>query len=207
MKESKHHVLGRSFMFTPDVINDIHIKADLGRYRMRGFSLFKPIPSWDDLTFLPGTLTRFVIEGYRENSQHLTVLIMTNHSFNRSGNIINQELEGFYADNARTPMDAIAAKNPVLIIDEPQRVEGTKTVEQIKNFNPMFVLRYSATFREGQIKNLVYVLDSYDAFNNKLVKGITVTDYKSGTIRLSDRFITIEYRIRRGINTERWPSG
>ena len=31
-----------------------------------GFSLFKKIPSWDDLTFLPGTLTRFVIEGYRE---------------------------------------------------------------------------------------------------------------------------------------------
>ncbi len=113
-------------------------------------------------------------------SQHLTVLIMTNHSFNRSGNIINQELEGFYADNARTPMGAIAAKNPVLIIDEPQRVEGPKTTAQIENFNPMFVLRYSATFRKDQIKNLVYVLDSYDAFNHKLVKGITVTDYKTG---------------------------
>ena len=33
---------------------------------MRGFSLMKKIPHWDDLTFLPGTLTRFVIEGYRE---------------------------------------------------------------------------------------------------------------------------------------------
>ena len=113
--------------------------------------------------------------------QNLTVLIMTNHSFNRPDNIINQELEGFYADNARTPMDAIAAKNPVLVIDEPQRVEGQKTVAQIKRFNPLFVLRYSATFREGQIKNLIYVLDSYDAFNGKLVKGITVTDYKTGT--------------------------
>ena len=68
------HVLGRSFMFTPDVINDIHIKAQLGRYRMRGFSLFKRIPSWDDLTFLPGTLTRFVIEGYREKCLTRTVL-------------------------------------------------------------------------------------------------------------------------------------
>jgi methylamine---glutamate N-methyltransferase subunit C len=48
------------------VINDIHIKSELGRYRMRGFSMFKKIPHWDDLTFLPGTLTRFVIEGYRE---------------------------------------------------------------------------------------------------------------------------------------------
>ena len=59
-------VIGRSFMFPPEVIDDIHVKAELGRYRMRGFSIFKKIPSWDDLTFLPGTLTRFVIEGYRE---------------------------------------------------------------------------------------------------------------------------------------------
>ncbi|MGI9419396.1 MAG: FMN-binding glutamate synthase family protein, partial [Geminicoccaceae bacterium] len=58
--------LGSSFMFPPEVIDDIHIKSELGRYRMRGFSLFKKIPSWDELTFLPGTLTRFVIEGYRE---------------------------------------------------------------------------------------------------------------------------------------------
>ncbi len=58
--------LGSSFIYQPDVIDDIHIKAELGRYRMRGMSLFKQIPSWDDLTFLPGTLTRFVIEGYRE---------------------------------------------------------------------------------------------------------------------------------------------
>jgi len=58
--------LGGSFMFPPTVIDDIHIKSELGRYRMRGFSLFKKIPTWDDLTFLPGTLTRFVIEGYRE---------------------------------------------------------------------------------------------------------------------------------------------
>ena len=59
-------LLGQSFIFKPEVIDDIHIKAELGRYRMRGFSLFKKIPTWDDLTFLPGTLTRFVIEGYRE---------------------------------------------------------------------------------------------------------------------------------------------
>ena len=70
----ERHVLGKSFMFTPDVINDIHIKAELGRYRMRGFSLFKRIPTWDELTFLPGTLTRFVIEGYREKCLTKTVL-------------------------------------------------------------------------------------------------------------------------------------
>ena len=68
------HVLGRSRIFTPEVINDIHLKAELGRYRMRGFSLFKDMPHWDDLMFLPGTLTRFVIEGYREKCVTKTVL-------------------------------------------------------------------------------------------------------------------------------------
>src|SRR6516225_9731891 len=66
--------LGNSFIFPPSVIDDIHIKSELGRYRMRGFSLFKKIPSWDDLTFLPGTLTRFVIEGYREKCETRTVI-------------------------------------------------------------------------------------------------------------------------------------
>src|SRR5688500_4281198 len=72
--ETDRTVLGRSRIFTPEVINDIHMKAELGRYRMRGFSLFKKIPHWDDLTFLPGTLTRFVIEGYREKCDTKTVI-------------------------------------------------------------------------------------------------------------------------------------
>ena len=67
-KKDPYH-LGNSFMFPPEVMNDIHIKAELGRYRMRGFSLFKKIPTWDDLTFMPGTLTRFVIEGYRYSNR------------------------------------------------------------------------------------------------------------------------------------------
>ena len=72
--EAKRFILGKSQIFTPEVINDIHVKSELGRYRMRGFSLFKKIPHWDDLTFLPGTLTRFVIEGYREKCDTKTVV-------------------------------------------------------------------------------------------------------------------------------------
>ena len=67
-------LLGKNAIFTPDVINDIHIKSQLGRYRMRGMALMKKIPHWDDLTFLPGTLTRFVIEGYREKCETKTVI-------------------------------------------------------------------------------------------------------------------------------------
>ena len=67
-------LLGHNAIFTPEVIDDIHIKAQLGRYRMRGMALMKKIPTFDDLVFLPGTLTRFVIEGYRAVSYtHLTL--------------------------------------------------------------------------------------------------------------------------------------
>src|SRR5215831_4686691 len=72
--DGRRDVLGRSSIFTPEVINDIHVKSELGRYRMRGFSMFKRIPHWDELMFLPGTLTRFVIEGYREKCETKTVL-------------------------------------------------------------------------------------------------------------------------------------
>lgn len=70
----EHMALGRSRIFTPEVVNDIHMKAELGRYRMRGGGIFKKIPHWDELVFLPGTLTRFVIEGYREKCETKTVL-------------------------------------------------------------------------------------------------------------------------------------
>ena len=73
-KKDDKSLLGRNAIFTPDVINDIHIKSQLGRYRMRGMALMKKIPHWDDLTFLPGTLTRFVIEGYREKCETKTVI-------------------------------------------------------------------------------------------------------------------------------------
>ena len=50
-------LLGHNAIFTPEVIDDIHIKSQLGRYRMRGMALMKKIPTFDDLVFLPGTLT------------------------------------------------------------------------------------------------------------------------------------------------------
>ena len=73
-EERNKSLLGKNAIFTPEVIDDIHIKAQLGRYRMRGMALMKKIPTFDDLVFLPGTLTRFVIEGYREKCQTKTII-------------------------------------------------------------------------------------------------------------------------------------
>lgn len=66
----------RSGTFTPGVIEDIQIKAELARYRIRGFGILRPRTwaTFDDLTFVPGTLTRIPLEGYREKCSTRTVL-------------------------------------------------------------------------------------------------------------------------------------
>jgi glutamate synthase domain-containing protein 2 len=66
----------RSGTFTPGVIEDIQIKAELARYRIRGFGILRPRTwaTFDDLTFVPGTLTRIPLEGYRERCETKTVL-------------------------------------------------------------------------------------------------------------------------------------
>jgi len=66
----------QSQVWNDSTIDDIQAKAELGRYRIRGFSQLRerPIPSFDDLTFLPCTLTRIPLEGYREKCNTQTVL-------------------------------------------------------------------------------------------------------------------------------------
>ena len=47
-EEKNKSLLGKNAIFTPEVIDDIHIKSQLGRYRMRGMALMKKIPTFDD---------------------------------------------------------------------------------------------------------------------------------------------------------------
>ena len=63
-------------VYTPSVIGEIQEKAALGRYLIRGFGTLRsrPLPSLDDLTFLPASLTRIPLEGYREKCETTTVL-------------------------------------------------------------------------------------------------------------------------------------
>src|SRR2546425_4393262 len=69
-------VLRQSNIWRPETIEDIQAKAELGRYRIRGFSALRSrfLPSFDDLTFIPCTLTRIPLEGYREKCSTRTVL-------------------------------------------------------------------------------------------------------------------------------------
>ena len=69
-------LLRQSPVYTPEVIEEIQEKAQLGRYRIRGFGTLRrrPLPSVDDLTFLPASLTRIPLEGYREKCVTTTIL-------------------------------------------------------------------------------------------------------------------------------------
>jgi len=66
---------GGSSKWTPQAIAEIQAAAQLGRYAIRGFSTFhRNLPSLDDLVFVPATLTRLPLEGYREDCDATTVL-------------------------------------------------------------------------------------------------------------------------------------
>jgi glutamate synthase domain-containing protein 2 len=59
-------VIRHSATFSPEVIEDIQVKAELGHYRIRGWGTIKRVPNFDDLTFVPSSLSRVPLEGYRE---------------------------------------------------------------------------------------------------------------------------------------------
>lgn len=82
---------------------------------------------------------------------------------------INEEQDEF---QSRRPIDVIKSNRPILILDEPQKMEGAKTLESFKGFNPLMILRYSATHKTEH--NKIHRLDTLDAYNQKLVKKISV---------------------------------
>ncbi len=82
---------------------------------------------------------------------------------------IYEELDDF---QSRRPIDVIKANRPILFLDEPQKMEGAKTLESFSEFNPLFIVRYSATHKTEY--NKIHRLDALDAYNQKLVKKIDV---------------------------------
>lgn len=91
---------------------------------------------------------------------------------------------------SRRPIDVLAANRPIVILDEPQKMEGRVTQEMMRNFNPLFSLNYSATHKKQH--NLVYVLDALDAFNKKLVKQIQVKGFEIKNLRGTNNYIYLE---------------
>ena len=109
-------------------------------------------------------------------SSDIEVMIINSQAFNSK----NKEAKIFTsvsdAFGGRAPVEVICKTNPILILDEPQSLEGAKadssTKKAFDDFGALMILRYSATHRS--VFNMVYRLDAIDAYNQHLVKKIAV---------------------------------
>ncbi len=121
------------------------------------------------------------IENYASDSR-ISVMIINTQAFSapqydkdtgklkeNAGNRIYRELDQF---GSRKPIDIIAQTSPIIIIDEPQSVDGPATLQSMQAFNALFTLRYSATHKVEY--NKVFRLDALDAYTRRLVKKIQV---------------------------------
>lgn len=116
-----------------------------------------------------------VLNYINASDQNISVLVSTYQSFNRATNNINKaKIEQTLIGRSKSYMEAIAKLRPVIIIDEPHRFEGKQTAKYLQSFNALFTLRFGATYKGDEYKNLIYTLDSVDAFSRGLVKAITV---------------------------------
>lgn len=126
------------------------------------------------------------IEHFASDSA-INVMIINSQAFNATGKDarrIYMKLDEF---QSRRPIDVIARTNPIVIIDEPQSVEGEKTKERLKEFKPLLTLRYSATHRENY--NMIYRLDAMEAYNKRLVKKIRVTGISQNGTSSTDSYV------------------
>ncbi len=122
----------------------------------------------------------------------INVMIINSQAFNARGKDarrIYMELDEF---RSRRPIDIIAKTSPILIIDEPQSVEGRQTKERLKEFHPLLTLRYSATHKSDSIYNMVFRLDAMDAYNRRLVKKIAVKGITESGSSATDSYIYLE---------------
>ena len=95
------------------------------------------------------------------------------------GAINKKDINNLYKDSEKTggekPIDLIKATRPILIVDEPQSVDGGlagRGKQALEAMHPLCTLRYSATHADKH--HMVYRLDAVDAYERKLVKQIEV---------------------------------
>ncbi|MDM1544497.1 DEAD/DEAH box helicase family protein [Ignatzschineria indica] len=111
------------------------------------------------------------VESFSTNAG-INVMIINIQAFNSRGRDNRRIYEVLDSFQSRRPIDVIKANNPILILDEPQKMEGKRTMEALEEFEAPIILRYSATHKT--LNNLVHRLDAVDAYNQKLVKRISV---------------------------------
>jgi type III restriction enzyme len=103
------------------------------------------------------------------SSNNIEIMVMTVGAFNKDANVLYSERDQM---NGEQPISFIQQTNPILILDEPQNMEGDATKEKLAKFNSLIRLRYSATHKNPY--NLMYQLSPSDAYQMGLVKKIEV---------------------------------
>ncbi len=106
-------------------------------------------------------------------SPNIQIMVVTVGAINK------KDVNNLYKDSEKTggekPIDLIKATRPIVIVDEPQSVDGGlegRGKEALDAMNPLCTLRYSATHADKH--HMVYRLDAVDAYERKLVKQIEV---------------------------------
>lgn len=117
------------------------------------------------------------------------------------GAINKKDVNNLYKDSEKTggeaPIDLIRATRPVIIVDEPQSVDGGlegRGKQALDAMNPLCTLRYSATHVDKH--QMVYRLDAVDAYDRKLVKQIEVAslEVEGGHNKAYLRFLSASNR-------------
>ena len=132
------------------------------------------------------------------SDSNINVMIINSQAFNAKGKDARRIYMRLDEFRSRRPIDIIAKTNPILIIDEPQSVEGKQTKERLKEFCPLLTLRYSATHKSDSIYNMIYRLDAMEAYNKKLVKKIAVKGISLSGSTGTEGFVFLE-----GINVSK----
>lgn len=101
-------------------------------------------------------------------SNHLSIMVLNKQSFDSDNKVINDEER-----DSGNLLEQLQNVQPIIIMDEPQEGMDTDNMQKrLAAFNPLFKLRYSATHREP--KNIIHRLTPYDAYNQGLVKKISL---------------------------------
>ncbi len=106
---------------------------------------------------------------------------------NKESRIIYSERDDF---GSRKPIDVLAANRPIIIMDEPQKMEGAATQTALKRFKPLFVLYYSATHKTSH--NCIYALDALDAYKQRLVKKIHVKGFEVKNLKGTSSYLYLD---------------
>ncbi len=123
-----------------------------------------PADAWDYSSAQASRLRSFA------GSTQIQILVMNIQAIDKAeGNVINQEQDRL---SGRRPIDFVRLTHPIVILDEPQNMEGEKRRDAIQSLNPLCTLRYSATHTNTY--NLLYRLDPVKAYDLRLVKRIEV---------------------------------